>query len=405
MVQPGSTKKRLLVFVPEFPVLTETFIERELAKIAERGNLDLLIMSLLKGSGEFSPVLKPLVRYRRLSLPDVLFSLRYFFTSGTNISKALDTLNSCHMPKIRQYYTLLKGMGYAQIFSPFKPNFIIAHFMSESSTIVMVAALVLGVPYAISAHAKDVTVNPHCMKEKSENAAFVLICNKHAHESCVGAVGSDYSHKILLKYHGLDTSKFGRSEHTAKIPLILNIGRLEEKKGQKYLLEAAKILHDDGVEFKMLIIGPGSLYGELSEQIGALGLSEQIEILGGGTGLPFSETQRYYSESDVFVFSGINTEEGDADGIANVLLEAAASRLPIVATDSGSTKEFLENGVSGLVVPQRNPVALAESLKSILNNKELAGRLAEEAYGKVTAEFNIEVNVAHMEDLIIKESI
>ena len=127
--------------------------------------------------------------------------------------------------------------------------------------------------------------------------------------------------------------------------------------------------------------------------------------MGEGAGLPFSETSKYYSTSNVFVFSGINTEEGDADGIANVLLEAAASRLPIVATDSGSTKEFLENEESGVIVPQKDPLALADGLKRVLNDKELARRLAEEAHKKVSAEFNIETNVALMEDLIIKESL
>ena len=401
MVQPGSTKKKVIIFVPEFPVLTETFIERELAKIAERGNLDLSILSLRRGSGEVSSVLEPLVKYKRLSISDLILSLRFFFSAGKNISKALRILRGCK----NEYYTLLKGMGYAQIFSSSKPDFILAHFMSESSTIVTVASIVLGVPYAISAHAKDVTVSPHCMKEKSENAAFVLICNKHAYENCVSTVDGDYSHKILLKYHGLDLAKFGNAGRKYDVPVILNIGRLEEKKGQKYLLEAARILYDEGVQFKLLLIGPGSLYAELSKQISDLGLSGQVEILGEGAGLPFSETSKYYSTSNVFVFSGINTEEGDADGIANVLLEAAASRLPIVATDSGSTKEFLENEESGVIVPQKDPLALADGLKRVLNDKELARRLAEEAHKKVSAEFNIETNVALMEDLIIKESL
>ncbi|KKS31941.1 hypothetical protein A2380_01200 [candidate division WWE3 bacterium RIFOXYB1_FULL_43_24] len=401
MVQPDSTKKKVIIFIPEFPVLTETFIEREIAKIAERGNLDLSVMSLLRASGEVSPVLEPLVRYKRLSILDLILSLRFFFNAGKNISKALGVIKGCGSP----YYTLLKGMGYAQIFSSSKPDFILAHFMSESSTIVMVAAMVLDVPYAISAHAKDITVSPHCMKEKSENATFVLICNKHAHESCVKAVAPDYSHKVILKYHGLDLTKFDSAGRKSDVPVILNIGRLEEKKGHKYLLEAAKILRNDGMSFKMLLIGPGSLYAELSEQISSLGLSDYVEILGGGAGLPFSETQKYYAESDVFVFSGINTEEGDADGIANVLLEAAASHLPIVATDSGSTKEFLENGVSGVIVPQKDPSALADGLKLILNDKQLAEGLAKEAYRKVSSEFDIERNAVELEDLIVKESL
>lgn len=384
-------------------MLTETFIERELAEISRRGKIDLQILSLAKGSGEVSSELNGKVFYKRLGPVALLNSLPYFYTRGKYVSKALSMLSDCGLSPLAKFYILIKGMGYARVFYTFKPDLVIAHFMSDSSTVAVVAATILGVPFAISAHAKDVTVKPHCIKGKIERAAFVLVCNKRAFEYCVYSAHHNYSHKIMLKYHGLNHSDFERTRGNGEVPLILNIARLEEKKGHRYLIEAAKIMKDAGVKFKMAVIGPGSLYAELEKMISEKGLSEEVEIVGEGKGLPFSETRDYYSRADVFVFPGINTQEGDADGIANVLLEAAASHIPIVATDSGSTTEFLENEKSAVIVPQKDPSALAGALMKLLNDRAFANQLAEEAYKKVAADFDINMTAAAIEDLILKE--
>ena len=74
-----ETKKRILVFISEFPVLTETFIERELAKLVERGNVDLTIFSLAKGSGVVSEILENKIVYDRLNIKDFFLSLPYIF--------------------------------------------------------------------------------------------------------------------------------------------------------------------------------------------------------------------------------------------------------------------------------------------------------------------------------------
>ena len=184
--------------------------------------------------------------------------------------------------------------------------------------------------------------------------------------------------------------------------VILNVGRLEEKKGQMYLLQAAKILKDKNIDFNLVIIGPGTLYSELSSYINKEVLSDRVQMLGVEEGLPFSETLKYFLSSDIFVFPGVNTSEGDADGIANVLLEAAASKLPIIATDSGSTTELITDGVTGKIVLQKDYLALAEAVIDYVNNPEKASEMAQKLYLKVSQDFNISGNVKVMEDYIMK---
>lgn len=408
MVQQDSTKKRVLVFIPEFPVLTETFIERELSEISSRGVLELTVLATQKGKGQVSSSLKDKVAYRRLKPSDLFKSLVFLFSRTKELCEACRALKRCGIPFTEGFYIVIKGMGYASVFSSYRPEFVLAHFMSYSSTVAMVASMILRVPYGISAHAKDVTVNPHCIREKVKNSKFVLICNRHAYEVCLSLIDISQREKVILKYHGLDLSIFNSSlqgevhKEIGKPIVILNVGRLEEKKGQRYLLEAAKILKDKNVDFNLIIIGPGTLYSELSSYIDKENLSDRVQMLGVEEGLPFSETFKYFLSSDIFVFPGVNTSEGDADGIANVLLEAAASRLPIIATDSGSTTELITEGVTGKIVLQKDPQNLADAIVDYINNPEKASEMAQKLYLKVSQDFNISENVKVMEDYIMK---
>lgn len=408
MVQQDSTKKRVLVFIPEFPVLTETFIERELSEISSRGVLDLTVLATQRGKGQVSNSLKDKVKYRRLKPSDLLKSLVFLFSRTKELREAYLSLIKCGVSPLEGFYVVIKGMGYASVFSSYCPDFVLAHFMSYSSTVAMVASMILRVPYGISAHAKDVTVNPHCIREKVKNSKFVLICNRHAYEVCLSLIDSSQKEKVILKYHGLDLSIFNSSlprethKKMGRPIVILNVGRLEEKKGQMYLLQAAKILKDKNIDFNLVIIGPGTLYSELSSYINKEVLSDRVQMLGVEEGLPFSETLKYFLSSDIFVFPGVNTSEGDADGIANVLLEAAASKLPIIATDSGSTTELITDGVTGKIVLQKDYLALAEAVIDYVNNPEKASEMAQKLYLKVSQDFNISGNVKVMEDYIMK---
>ena len=130
-------------------------------------------------------------------------------------------------------------------------------------------------------------------------------------------------------------------------------------------------------------------------------LTDCVQILGGGAGLPFKDTLKEMENSDLFVFSGINTAEGDADGIANVLIEASALSMPIVSTNSGSTLELIQNEQNGLIVPQRDPHSLANAIKRIYADESLAKKLGTNAKIKIENDFDINKNIVELENLIL----
>jgi len=411
-----ETKKKILVFIPEFPVLTETFIERELTKLAERGNVELTVFSLKKGKNKLSDVLKDKVYYGRYCFRDffrgVIYTfsnfpkiLKVFFDFRKDLRESRDVKDGCIRPGFfKQIYIFLKSIGYAEKFLHFNPDFILAHFLSEPSTMVMHISKITGVPYGISAHAKDIMVTSEYTRLKAKTANFITICNKNAYRSVLDQAKGLNVSNVNLAYHGVDIQKIlvtseNKDFRTDK-PLILANGRLVEKKGFPYLIEASKILKEKGLNFLVYIIGFGPLYQELLDSINSSGLSDDIRIVGDNKGITIDEVFLYYRAASIFAFPSIKTDEGDVDGVANVLLEAGIFEVPVVSTDAGSTGELIIDGVSGLVVPQKDSKLLAEKIEILLKDEDLRNKLGKGLYKKVLEGFNLDKNIVQLENML-----
>jgi len=396
--------RKIVFFIPSFPVLTETFIEREVVKLVERGKVEVKVVSITGDCKKLPEVLKNKVIYQRINIFHIIWGLMFLITGFSKVREAFGVTSQKRKPLIARLYQLLKSLGYAKIFQSQKPDFIFAHFMSEPSTIAMLVSAIIEVPFGISAHAKDITVNSEYVSEKINKAKFILVCNKHALEHLMAINNHRVAHNVYLQYHGIDFETLQQTdpatvEKSAK-PLVLTVARLVEKKGHKFLIEASAILKKRGVEHQVFIIGPGPLYSELQAYIKEQAVEDCVQILGGGEGLLFNQIKAYYKIAQVLVFSGITTEEGDEDGVPNMLVEGAAFKLPIVSTDSGSTADLIENEITGLVVPQRNSYLLADMIEKIIFNKDLADKLSRNAYAKVKEMFDLNKNIIEIERLI-----
>lgn len=413
-----KNKKKVLVFIPEFPVLTQTFIRREFEKLVERGNIDLVIYSIKKGDEEISDALRPRVFFDRLSYFDIPGILAYIFMHLPEILKIFYSMvfaertgedpDRGFMASIK---ILIKSVGYSQKFSRFKPDIILAHFLSEPSTICMYASRIMHIPYAISAHARDITVDAHCVNQKILSARFITICNKNAFNHALDQASKMKNSKlanIFLSYHGIDVKLLSKTVDTAGLekpskPLVTYVGRLTEKKGLTYLIEASDILVKRGVDHVVYICGRGPLYEELSEKIKNLRLEETVKIIGDNMGVSNKEALSYIKISDVFVFPGIQTADGDVDGIPNVLLEAGTFRIPVVVSDAGGTTEFVVDGESGLVVDQKDPKMLADKIEAVLKDRGLSMKLGQGAYNKVLSDFDTDSSILQLEKMLLEE--
>jgi len=169
--------------------------------------------------------------------------------------------------------------------------------------------------------------------------------------------------------NGVDTDQFSPlTSATHRVPTVLSVSRLIERKGLQLLLPALARLKQDGVQFRLLVAGDGPLRAALEAQTADLGLAECTEFLGLQSR---DELPDIYRQADVFCLPSLS------EGMANVVLEALATGLPIVASDVPGMAELVEEGANGFVVEAGRSDALVEPLRTLLCDEGMRRRLGE----------------------------
>jgi glycosyltransferase involved in cell wall biosynthesis len=171
---------------------------------------------------------------------------------------------------------------------------------------------------------------------------------------------------------GVDTQSVGElAAMTTKVPgQLLVVGRLVEKKGIEYLLEALRILRDRGVATgQLVVIGDGPIRAELETK--AAGLNVEFRGQRGR-----DEVHQAIAESEVMLIPSVTAANGDQEGLPVTLLEGAAGRICVIASRLPGIDEVITNDVSGLLVPQRDASALADALERVLGDANLRSHLA-----------------------------
>lgn len=180
-----------------------------------------------------------------------------------------------------------------------------------------------------------------------------------------------YRDKFTMIPNGVDSDLVSAEYTTDKSPVVLStVGNLNPKKGVRVIVEACKILHDKGIRILLNVIGDGPEKLDLVALAKTLGLSKHINFVGV---VPHHEVGRYLSESNIFVFASVS------EGRANVILEAMASGLPIVASDIAANKELVKHDVNGYLFRTGDALDLAEKIVTLVESDEIRGRIAKEA--------------------------
>ena len=277
-----------------------------------------------------------------------------------------------------------------------------AHFAHTVTTVTMLASRFCGVPFCFTAHAKDIyrdDMNPgDLLGVKLQRARFAVTCTRANQIYLDRQCGQTPLHTI---YHGLDLTLFTPPSTRApqSLPLILAVGRMVEKKGFTYLVEACRLLKDKGYKFECRIIGGADAHTVvIAETIERLQLSATVTLQ---AAITQEELQRIYEQATVFALPCQVVDNGDRDGIPNVLVEAMAMELPVVSTDISGIPELIEPRVNGLLVPPRNAVALAAALEELLNDADLRQRLGQAARQKVRRHFDAQQNILTLQSLFL----
>jgi glycosyltransferase involved in cell wall biosynthesis len=265
----------------------------------------------------------------------------------------------------------------------------------------MLAARLSGLPFSFTAHAKDIyriDMNPgDLLNRKLRAASFTVTCTQ-ANVDYLARL-SDAPQKIHRIYHGSDLQLFSqnRRPEPASPPLILAIGRFVEKKGFPILVAACRILREAGIDFQARIVGGFTpLTAEIERMVEEYGLDQQVHL---HPAMTQEELTRFYATATLFALPCLITDDGDRDGIPNVLVEAMASGLPVVSTRVSGIPELVRDGETGLLVEPRDPVALAAAIRRLLEDIELRTELGRRGRELVQLEFDARRNIAALKKL------
>lgn len=337
----------IAVVVSGFPRLSETFAVNELLALAKR---DALTAIFATKPGDAT---QPQLGSERLS---ELLTVLPNDTADRQAAVVAHTLKNRNVKAVHGYF---------------------AHQPAE---VAWRAAVRLRLPSGFSVHAKDARkISNGELAIRAKRAACVVACNSDV-ASTIRKTGA----RVHLMPHGVDLDRFNLSPLPAgRVFQVLAVGRLVEKKGFHFLIEAVSRLK---FPFQLRVVGEGPEQERLAQMISAYQLADQVTLCGPRT---HDQLPEEYARAHVVVVPSIVDSAGDRDGLPNVVLEAMASGRTVVASDAGAIGVAVRDSETGLLLPAGDPLSLALALTRLAQDLPLRERLATAAREHVAEHYEM----------------
>ncbi len=413
----GSTLKQtnLIYIIGRYPELTTTFIEREISMLQQIGNIHVQAISIrypLTPSA-ISPeqnqlredtlylVPKDLLKFNFLAF--FLGNVRFLLLRPRIYFGTLIYLLTHEHPNLKtRLMTIVhfwQGVYAAYILHRRDFDHIHAHFIDRAAVVALVVGRLLDKPYSLTAHASNIFRKKILIREKIVNTKFMVTVSQYNKAYMLKNYPGLNPEKIYVLHPWVDLTRFippqSRPEHPRLN--ILSVGRLVEKKGHSYLVEACRLLRDRGVDFECRIAGNGPLKTTLEQKIKAYDLTDRVFLLGGQ---PQHEILNLLTTwADVFALPCVIAQDGDRDGIPVALAEAMAMELPVISTDLVGIGELVHSQ-AGILVPPHDSVKLADALQELVAiSPEERAEMGRRGRMIVDTEFNLQKGVSQLAKL------
>ncbi len=372
--EPGpASGGRLAVLVKRFPRLSETFVLNEVLELRRQG-VPLDLFALLDPREplvhEAAQALQPEVSYLRAGegwsgwfgavREGGVACVHHPLGTSRAISFAARRRRVATLRHLVEALVLVRRMDARGV------THLHAHFAHSPAAVAELASLISGVPFSFTAHAKDLYTTPAEFIARRTNKASLVVTCTDANRGYIAAVSDIDPDDVVLAHHGVDVDRFaGALDRPRCEGRILTVGRLVPKKGHAVLIEALRILAALGVDFEWRVIGGGPLLGELRLQIEAAGIADRVTFVGA---LSQDEVIEEFAEAAIFALTPVVLDDGDRDGIPNVLREAMAAGVAVVTTEISGIPELVRDGSTGWLVPPHDPLATARVLAVALTD-------------------------------------
>jgi colanic acid/amylovoran biosynthesis glycosyltransferase len=394
---------KIAYVMSRFPRLSETFVLGEMLAVEEHG-LEVELFPLLREREDVvhaeAQALALRAHYQPFLSPAILRSQLHFLlrSPGAYLGALTDLLRGTWgsrnyfvgalgiFPKVAHAARLMRAEGIDHVH---------CHFSNHPAAAGFVIHRLTGLPYSFTAHGFDLHVDRHMLCEKVAEAAFVVPISEYNRRLMLEECGGRAEERAVVIHCGVDTDFFRPRESAPPEPpfSLLCVGTLHAVKGQKFLVEACRLLHEEGIDLACTLIGDGPDRVELAGAIAGAGLEGRVQLGGRRTR---SDIAGLLRSAHAVAVPSIPTAEGKREGIPVVAMEAMASGVPVVASGLSGIPELVDDGVSGLLVPPGDPRSLARALRRLHDDPALRERLARAGRAKVVREFDVRANAAKL---------
>jgi glycosyltransferase involved in cell wall biosynthesis len=369
------------------------FVSFEMASLVSRGH-DVRfagsrsIPALLK-SGEFAALGDREVQLSRFGPAALGAALRFLIGKPGKTVTALVVAVVAYCREPGYLWKLLGSLGWTFAAARYAETEHVEHVHGNwahlPATSAWMVSRLTGLPFSFSAHAgRDLYRTTALLDCKLAEARFAVVCNRTGVERLREFAPPRDRAKVHLHFHGVDLERF---RPVARPPggYVLSVGNLEPVKGLDVMIRAMGELHRSGRAVRYRIVGGGPERERLAALAAGLGVADRVELAGPMAG---PDLVAAYQGAALLVMPSRVLANGGRDGLPNVIVEAMASGVPVVATAVGAIGEAVVDGETGLLVPPEDPAALAAAIARVLEDGTLAERLARAARRLVVDRFD-----------------
>jgi colanic acid/amylovoran biosynthesis glycosyltransferase len=389
-----TVDRKLGYLFERFPAFTQTFCARELAELFRQGSTPPVYS--IRRPCEPRPANIPLEHIPVYYLPDtnsLEFKIRTKLIAPRLKALWSGSGDTRDKGRFREAAYLGQKLKKAEV------SHIHVHFAGLASRTAWWIKRLFGITYSFTGHANDI----FCPKPDQRvglgnlvhDASFVVVVSDFG-ANWLRRDFPDANHKIHRVYNGVDLTVFKPAASSGSPVRLLAVGRLIEKKGFAYLIEACRLLRYSGVTFVCQIVGEGPERSRLEELIHAYQLSDKVRLTGS---LPQTDLVELLSQSSIFVFPAIRDSSGDTDNLPTVLIEAMASCLPIVATEVAGIPEIVRHNENGFLVREKDPAQLADAIRAMAGSEALLEQFGSASRRIAEEKFALASTVGHLKRL------
>ncbi len=410
MTEERHGEGTVCVVADRWPRVSSTFVAQELVGLEEQG-LALRLATFGRPDQVrhelFDRLQAPVDRLPRSPRHTLRYWRAWWKVRGTPGYARAVAMVRADRPYVKKPEKLPKYFGRAVILAAEMPadvRVIYAHFLNLTTTIARYAAAITGLPLTASGHARDIwTAREEDLRAKLEQMDWCATCTAPGAERLREL--TDRPDSIHLVYHGLLFDRFpaeppARPRRDGSDPAdpvrLLTVGRAVQKKGFDILLEALARLPRD-LAWRLDHIGPGELLPGLRADAERLGIADRVTWHG-------AQDQAFvierYRGSDLFVLPSREADDGDRDGLPNVLMEAQSQALACLSTRFSAIPELIVDGETGMLVPPGDTTALQEALDHLIRSADDRLRLGLGGYRRVRSDFDARVGVRRIAELL-----